>query len=195
MEKHPTLIILFCCIFQFINAQSLTLTNGNKEKTFKPGGYYEIVLADSEKDLEGDCCNFTDIKGSVTGVTADSLQMQLSWFAERNIVDGAKLAYSQVSQKGNNYGSFAHGDILYLRHYKSKKSKKRKDNLSVFGALLVTTGAVTLANTLLIDNKDDRQKLLYSAAAQGGVGFVLVFSNISKKYRFKGNQDLWRIKN
>ena len=65
----------------------------------------------------------------------------------------------------------------------------------MFGALLVTTGAVTLANTLLIDNKDDRQKLLYSAGAQGGLGLVLVFSNISKKYRLKGDQDLWRIKN
>ena len=99
MKKHY-LPFLFLFIAQTTFTQSLILTNGTKEKTFKPDGYYEIVLAESEKDLENDCCNYTDIKGTLTGVTADSIQMQLSWFAERNMIDNTKLAFSKASPKG-----------------------------------------------------------------------------------------------
>ena len=192
--KKINLHFSFLFFTLILSAQTLTLTNGSMEKKLVSSGIYEIYLADSETDFRNDCCNYTDLRGTLTNVTTDSIYMKLNWFAERNMIDDTKIAYSTVSQKGSNYSSFAHSDIFSIRHFKSDKSKKRKQNLSTTGGLLVITGLVTAVNTFLLDNKDGRQILWQSAGVQGGLAIAFIIAGSSKKYQLKGGNPEWKIK-
>ena len=193
MKKIQTLFTLLF-LTSSLFTQTLTLTDGTKDKTLGPEGIFEIYLAESEKDLENDCCNYSDLKGNLTKVTSDSISMKLNWYAERNMIDDTKVAYNMTSLKWNNYGNFAHNDIYSIQHFKSEKSKKRKRSFTNIGALLFLTAAFTAGNTLFIDNKNDRQNLWKSAGVQGGLFLAFAIAGGSKKYVLKGEDAKWKIK-
>lgn len=192
--KNSFLLLLLSAFVQFTFAQSLTITNGTKEKTFKPGSFYEIIIAENEEVLKNDCCDWSTLEGTLSSMTADSLNMQLTSYSRRMIVDGIKIEHERYGREGSNFGSFASSDIFSLKYYKSEKSKKIKSTLMVVGGILLFTATATSVNTFILPDKDNRTNLWQSAGVQAGTSIAFLILSSSKQYKFKGDEGKWRIK-
>ena len=194
--KNKTLFFVLCLLSTIAttHGQTLILTNGSQEINFKSGGIYEIILAETDRDLEKDCCNYSEYRGSLSKVTEDSLHLQLIQYIEQVMENDRKIAKRIVSDIGNNYGSIARRDIFSIKYYKSQKSKKRKKAFTIVGGMLLFTAAATALNTIIISNKDSRNTLWQSAGIQAGTGILSIALSGSKQYKLKGKEGVWRVK-
>lgn len=192
MKKHLSLIIFFFITLQFTFSQTFLLTNGATEKKFPDGSAYKMILGEPSEEENG-CCEFAELEGVLTAVTKDSFQMDLKKYYFRNKVDDVEVEYGIFANENFNYGVFAKSDIYSLQRFKSPKNIKRKANIGILGGILIFTGVATGINYFVV-NKDSRKEILYSAGVQVGLGIVLASSSGSKKYRLKGEGDVWRMK-
>ncbi len=190
--NYSTLLFCFVSISTF--GQTLTIANGRTEKSFKPNAFYEIILREGSIGGKEDCCESIKLSGSLSGVSKDSLYMQLSSYVHIKRVDDIKVEQQVFSKSGNNYGSFARHDIFSIEHHKSLKSKKRKDAFTVIGGLLLFTGIVTAANYSILSDDKSKTSILKSGGIQVGVGIGFIIARNSRKYRFKGTGEIWWIK-
>ncbi len=192
--KYRILLFVLCLLSTTASTQTLTLTNDGKGKTFKPGGIYEIILADGETDLQSDCCDYLEYWGRLLKVTEDSLHLQLTQYIEREMANDTKIAKGIVSDLGNNYGNIARDDIFSIQYYKSEKSKKRKNAFATIGGILIVTAVATAVNNIFISEKDSRKDLWRSAGVQLGTGIIFGIMASSKKFELKGKDRAWKIK-
>ena len=82
-------------------------------------------------------------------------------------------------------------DELYsLRGYKSNKKKKTRQNLQIWGGILLTTGLITLANSYDIDDTSFREGVLLSGGIQVGASILIFALSSKKKYLVR---DGWRF--
>jgi hypothetical protein len=104
-------------------AQTFTLSNNisEKEKTFKKGGFYEIILAENEEVVKNNCCDWSILKGNLSLVKVDSFQMDLKSYEHRMIIDNLNIQNERYAKEGNNFGSFSKHDIFSIKYYKSEK--------------------------------------------------------------------------
>ena len=189
-------LLLLCSLGINTFAQTFTLSYilNDKGKTFKSGGFYEIILAENEEALKNNCCEWTTLKGSLSSVTEDSFQMNLKSYEQRAIVDDVKIFHENYAKEGSNFGSFSQQDIFSIRHYKSEKSRKRKNAFSGAGGVLIFTGVVTAINALIVKDDDSKKDILQSGGVQVGAGLAFVIMGNSKRYKLKGKDGNWQLR-
>lgn len=181
------LLVLSTVVF----AQSVTITNGLKEKTFKPESQYTILFGEqSEKE---NCCNSTVVEGSIKAVTKDSIEVLVSSLVTRKVSDDFTIVNTNTSKAGY-LKTFAQKDIYNLSHYKSKRSKKRKNSFIVMGSLLLFSGLVTTANYLAVKKDSSKKTLLYTGGLEVGLGIGILLFTKKKTYAFKKNTPNWYFK-
>ena len=174
------LFILLVCLPCFCQAQSLTIKNGATTKTFAPETYYEFYFG----DIHTQCCN-TTVKGMVTRVYTDSIQVRLNAINLYN-KDLDFLTDLQVDMTENNLlYTLPKAELLNLTAYKNKKQYDRKGSIWGVGGVLILTGLVTLANSYDLDTKNFREGVLISGGAQFGLGLTLMLINRKKNYSFR----------
>ncbi len=190
--KHLSLLCCFISINTF--GQTLTITNGSKEKTFKSGSVYEINLGEGPIAGEGYCCDWSELVGTLYSVTEDSLFMEMNSYTRKMVIDGIKLKHDLYAKDATNFGRFTREDVFALKNFKSLKSKKRKTAFIIVGGLLLFTGIATAGNYIILSDDDSKKTILQSGAIQVGTGIGFLIMSSSKKYRFKGHTSTWRIK-
>ena len=174
------LFTLLVCLPFFCQAQSLTIKNGTMTKTFGPETYYELYFG----DIHTQCCN-TTVKGMVTRVFADSIQVRLNAINLYN-KDLDFLTDLQVDMAENNLlYTLPKAELLNLTVYKNKKQYDKKSTSIGIGGALILTGLVTLANSYNLDTKEFREGVLISGGAQIGLGLTVILINRKKNYNFK----------
>lgn len=192
--KNSFLLLLLSLSAQFIFAQSLTITNGIKEKTFAPDGFYEIILGEGPNRENLNCCESTQLIGRLSALSRDSLHMDLTKYTHRKFLDDFKIEDQIFSVDKTNAGSFANSDIYSIKFFKSEKSRKRKENLLGIGGLLFFSGILTSANYFFVSDSDSKKTILKSGALQFGIGITLISMRKTKEYKFKGEDGVWRVK-
>ncbi len=192
------IFLLFFLSFICLNlpAQNLTLTNGIKEKTFKPGGFYSLKIAMGDIQKGERCCEFINVTGHLATVTSDSVHMLLSSYHYKNLKEESGVENKRIFSNGNFAPyNFAKQDISILLHYNKQKNLTRKKLLGSSGGLLLFTGLTTALNMFVVTKRNGRADLFKSASIQAGAGAVFLIIGNSKKYRFKGQgNNLWHIK-
>ncbi|MEZ4935028.1 MAG: hypothetical protein R2788_23215 [Saprospiraceae bacterium] len=192
--KNIFFLFLFSLFTQIVLAQSLTITNGTKEKTFNPDGFYEIILGEGPNRENLSCCESIQLIGRLSALSKDSLHMDLTKYTNRKFMDDFKIEDQVYSVDKTNYGNFAYSDIYSIKFYKSEKSIKRKGNLTGVGALLFFSGILTSANYFFISDSDSKKTALKSGVVQFGIGLTLISISKPKEYKFKGEDRVWRVK-
>ena len=176
--------ILFC-VPLFCQAQSLTIKNGTTTKTFSPETYYEFYFG----DINTQCCN-TTVKGMITRVYSDSIQVRLNAINLYN-KDLDFLTDLQVDMAENNLlYTLPKAELLDLTAYRNKKQHDNKSTFWGIGAALVLTGLVTFANSYDVGANDFREGVLVSGGAQFGLGLTLMLIHRKKNYSFR---DEWHF--
>ncbi|HFA50954.1 MAG TPA: hypothetical protein ENJ95_18240 [Bacteroidetes bacterium] len=187
------LILFFCCFISInIFGQTLTITNGETEKTFKPSSVYVISFGEGEPS--GKCCDWTEMTGTLSGLNKDSIRLRLSKYTQMTVAEDLSSDHTITYKNDLNFGSLAKKDIYSLVKYKSLKSKKRKNNFGIAGGILLFTGVTTALNSFIVSDKDSKRDILLSGAAQVGLSITFLAFNSTPKYKFRGDGNIWRIK-
>lgn len=183
-------IISFC-----LSGQELKIQQGNRIKTFSPRSVYKMVLLDEYMKTDS-CCNYIDIEGRISSVTNDSIKLKLTGYQHfmRDTTINTKINYRLASKDGGLDLTIAHQDINYLKHFKSAKSRKRKESLGPIGGILIIMSLGTMTSNFFIDKKSDREKVWKLAGGEFALGLTLAILSSSKKYNFKAKDgDNWAI--
>ncbi len=187
-------ILILCCIGWNCSGQGLTLIKGNYQKTFDEGSVFEIVNAEKQKSKDADCCNYTQLTGKIKSIGADSITLQLFNISTKKLIDGTESENIYFSQNGKIKSTIAQDQIYYLRNFKTYKSINRKISFKIIGAILLTAGAVTMLNSFIVNNRSNKNKLLYTGGAQIGLGLGFSILGSTRKYFLHHTNNNWVIK-
>lgn len=176
-------------------AQGLTITNGEKDKTFKEGSVFQLRLTNHDIPQDGKITNWTEVVGIISQTTRDSFSMILKSYENNYTVNYVDVTDIITSKMSNNYGVFSKNDLFSLRKYKSYKSKKRRDNLIGIGGILMFTGMITSMNAFLVHEGSNRNKILISGGIQVGLGIGSLIMYRPREYNFNCGNEFWEIKN
>jgi len=195
--KNTSLLFLFLLVFcGNLTAQSLTITQGNKEKTFKKDSFFEIYLNDSSKTQIDPCCGNTSVFGKIVEVKNDSITMNLFEHKTNSKENGESFQTERYINAGNFRYTFAADDMINLMRYKSKEAKKKKRGFRNAGGLILFTGLTTGVVSFLADKDGGRNKVLLASAVQLGMSFTFIKMGNRKHYNMKKDRtkDVWRVK-
>ena len=187
-------LVFFCFLSLSGFGQKLTLSNANKQKTFKEGSIFEIAASKSNYDNDKNFCTTTESIGKLISIGKDSMTLQLSSYTNKTNAGSLEGVDIFNFQSQPIKTTIAQDEIVYLKNFKSYKSKSRKGGFLVAGTLLLFTGTVTALNTFLVKDKSNKGNLLISGGIQMGLGIGFLVSGSSKKYYLKDNEDIWTIK-
>ena len=190
--------ILFLLLFIFcgnLAAQNLTITQGNKEKSFKAGSLFEIQLEHPESKQDA-CCDLIFLSGQIVEIAKDSITMSLAEYNTQLTTNGEKVRTIRFIEAADLSYKFASADMVNFRNFKSVAVKKKKKNRQNFGGVLFLTGATTGLVSLLVDKGEGRNKILLASAIQIGGSFTLFAIGSSRKYDFKEDEpvDNWKVR-
>jgi hypothetical protein len=176
-----------------IQSQSLTLTREDKQIQFREGHLYEAVLSEYQ-DPDDDCnCRYSTVLGKIVSVDADSITFLANRIQHRNLTGDIQVENRLTYLNQKTHATFPREDLLYLKHFKSLKSKKTREGFTNVGGLLILTGIATSLSALAAPEKKSRQHVALAGGAQVGLGIVFAVVNGTKKY-YIGNADpLWQI--
>ncbi len=174
------LLLAFLICMPFLSqGQSLTIKNGEAIKTFAPQTYYEFYYG----DINTQCCN-TTVKGMITRVFADSIQVRLNDIRLYN-KDLDFLTELQVDMEENNLlYTLPKSELLQLTAYKNRKQANNNGTFVGIGGVLIITGIVTLANSYDFGESEFRDGILISGGVQLGLGISLLALSKKKRYDF-----------
>jgi hypothetical protein len=175
-------------------AQGLTITNGEKDKTFKEGSVFQLRLTNKDIPQDGKIIDWTEAVGVISQMSRDSFTMILKSYENNYTVDYVNVTDVITSRMSNNYGVFSKNDLFSLRKYKSYKSKKRRDNLIGIGGIFMFTGMITSMNAFLVPEGSNRNKILISGCIQVGLGIGSLILYRPREYNFNCGNDFWEIK-
>jgi len=194
MNKIITITILLL-VYLSAFGQELKIINGTNSKLFKKGSLFEILTSECVKQKENKCCNCQELIGTITSVNKDSLTLKLSSFTHKREVENFNININDSFYSLTKTIDYKIGkdEIYYLKNYKSSKNKKRKENLTVVGGLLMATGIFTALNALIVSEKNNKNNILISGGTQFGLGLCFVIFGNSKKYNFKNSKKIWAI--
>ncbi|KAA3625590.1 MAG: hypothetical protein DWQ02_21515 [Bacteroidetes bacterium] len=185
------LLGLMLCIGVVTFAQDLTITNGEKEKTFSGSDYFWFRLED--KQYAETKKGYYEFIGHIANVVEDSITIELKEFHSHFPANGSIGWHDVQEVQMPQTFTFASQDIYSLVRYKSEKAKKRERKLANFAGVLLITGVGTWANVLWAPDKSARKALWISGAVQIGAGFTIGLSTNSRRYEFKDGET-WRVK-
>jgi len=189
--RKPTLLLSLMFAATIATGQKMTITSVNKTKTFQPGSWYEIKT--TKVSLNGQLCDRINYEGTFTRKSADSLEMQTGTVRVRNVIGSISVEHDYV-YNAKALTTVATRDILYLKHYKSKKAAESKQSWWIVGTSLLLTGALTMLDFYIVDDKSSRNELLVYGGVQIGVGIAITALSSSKRYHFKEKETVWRMK-
>ena len=173
MLRHIILIILIFPIC--LQAQSLSITNGESTKTFDANTYFEMIFYE-----DGEPCCYSSVSGKIKRILADSLQIRVHDISfDDQKLDLMLKMHKSIGEK-DLIMTFPKNQLQMLRGYKSKKSKN--GGWTVVGGILLTTGLITLANSYDLSANDFRDGVLISGGLQFGLGIISLSIGSKKKY-------------
>ncbi len=191
--KYITLLSLCFCHFT-IFGQEITLKNNLGEYILNTDGYYEVYAGEvSEKDGQP-CCQGTRVWGYINQETSDSIGINAKNVVIYQNIDEVELTTITNPTKDYSHMMVSKNDIYSITYFKSEKHKKRKSAFIGVGISLLFTGIVTAANYFVVSKSDNRRNLLYSGAAQFGIGVGFLIAAKRKQYKFKDADNPWRFK-
>jgi len=189
------IIFVICCLLSLNGfGQRLTLFKGNDQKTFKESSIFEVVTSESNPDNDNNSCNATELIGKLISISNDSMTLQLSSYTKKRNEENFEGANIFNLQAWPMKATIAQKEIVYLKNFKSYKSRNRKDGFQIAGGILLFTGAVTALNTFVVKDKSNKGNLLLSGGAQVGLGIGFLIAGSSKKYNLRNNEEIWTIK-
>lgn len=180
--------LLFLCLLVFpllCDAQSLSLKNGDEVKIFPADTYYDLVFGAEDKP----CC-VTNVSGTITRILKDSIVILANVFeVKSNDINFLLENVDDIAHPKLSY-TLPKDELYSLRGYKSNKKKKTRQNLQIWGGILLTTGLITLANSYDIDDTSFREGVLLSGGIQVGASILIFALSSKKKYLVR---DGWRF--
>ena len=185
---------ILCLTVISLNAfgQGIKISNDKKSKTFKEQSIFEIQSGINRME-KFDCCNFTEVRGIITSIEKDSIQMKVSMLKKTQITEEYSTSQTKLSKNQKIKMAIAKTDILTLKNFKNLNKAKNQNATSGLGALLVTTGIITGLNSLLVSKGKNRNRLLISGGLQVGIGALIIKLGRPKKYRFKKSNEPWKF--
>ncbi len=176
----------------FLCGQSITLKKGDKKVVLPVDGFYRFANGVIEADDE--CYDCIGIKGIISRVYKDSISVALKSI-NRNIVRNkieSSVNIKTIIDLETNIWTFAKKDVYHIDVYKSAAQAKRNRGLDGLGGMLILTGVVTAASSLLIKKDEGRESLLIAAGIEGALGVGLIAVINRKKYKLYGD-DAWQF--
>jgi len=169
-------ILILISIHQ-LSAQTITIKNGDKSKTFPPETYYNISFSDGDR-----VSAYTTVEGTLQRVYADSVQFKVDKLElENHDLDFSLNSFGNIDEK-DQFMTFPKAQLEYIQAFKSQKQSNRKSTWNGIGAALLFTGLVTLANSYDLDDKSWRNGVLISGGAQIGLGIITLSIARKKAY-------------
>ena len=170
-----------------IHSQSLTISNDLITKRIDATSYLELKFG--KLDGSGkNCCDYYRVSGSLSKVTTDSISLNIRTFHRYQFYNNIASENILISDDIFKNGMFAKDDLLQLTRYRSEKGKKSKRTFGTIGGLLIIAGVGTLSSVFIANGSKSKFRLLSAGGIQVGIGLVLGFSSVPKKYNFKGTE-------
>jgi len=177
---------LICFPF-LLCAQSIILTDGNKTETLSKNNFCQFNIGAVQSIRN--CSDCTVLSGHINQVDKDSIVVTLKSIT-KNVTNQDKFKIASTLNFNNDLTSntwkFAKSEVYYMEVFKSEAQVKKRRNRLGLGGILISSGLLTAASTLLVDGSDNRRNLLIAAGAQEVLGIVLVSSIRKKRYKFFG---------
>lgn len=186
MTLFAIMLISYCF------GQEISIVNSNTLKEIQKSDILEITLGefDAKRKRQRDCCNFTELIGSIESISADSVIINTTNLRIRSSLGDTSKELIYDWEDESRRKSILKNDILYLTRYKSSQGKKVKTILSFAGGVLIVGGAITTLNALLISKNDNRKNHLAVGGLEMGLGVVLGMASAKKRHYFK-TMDPW----
>ena len=191
--KNSITIAAVCLIGLNSFGQGLRLTRGLETKEFKGNSVFEMVLAEEDPTRNRTYCDYLELVGTFKSVKGDSLFLQLSSLVDHRLIDDASIEQSLLFHSNVRNYPVSTNQIVFLKRYKSDKSRKARQKLGVAGGILLFTGAATALNALVVKGKSNKNNLLLSGGLQIGLGIGFGIASTAKKYYLKNRSDQWAI--
>ena len=160
--KNSITIAAVCLIGLNSFGQGLRLTRGLETKEFKGNSVFEMVLAEEDPTRNRTYCDYLELVGTFKSVKGDSLFLQLSSLVDHRLIDDASIEQSLLFHSNVRNYPVSTNQIVFLKRYKSDKSRKARQKLGVAGGILLFTGAATALNALVVKGKSNKNNLLLS---------------------------------
>ncbi|NNF22891.1 MAG: hypothetical protein HKN67_13195 [Saprospiraceae bacterium] len=188
------LSLLLIVLFQVsLQGQNLDISKSGKVLSFDLNGYFEIGVDRNQKG-DSECCHTSIFEGYILNINEKDIEMKV--VKGSSIYKDAGTQMNSLLMPGNfNPNVFIKKtEIAGLKYYKSERSMKRKKAFIVTGGMLIFTGLATAAHYFIVGESENKNRLLYSAGIQGGLGIGFLISSSSKSYSFRNIDDPWKIK-
>lgn len=195
-----TFAIILALFTQLAFGQGLTISKGGKEKVIPIGSYFEFNRYVSPSE---DCvtCENESYYGQLIAVTSDSIQIN---YTHKDLYQKKENFILHHTEEFNprvipeNFLTVAKKRIYSIQYYgNNSAAKKKRTNRQIFGSIAIMTGLTTGLAGLIIQNKRDKDNVLMVAAAEFGVGLLMVSISGKRKYQFQASdkvEDPWQIK-
>jgi len=193
--KRIILTIIFSLSLSFSFCQELKISNGKRAKTFPNSTVFKMIVSVGENYEPQKCCNYLEIVGQIQSIGKDSIKMKLDevW-SQRNVEEFNYGEYLE-SLPGNIDFSFHRDSLRFLSAYRSLKAKKRKSIPDVIGGVLITTGLISGINSLMVLDKESKNRLRITGAFEVGLGRLTIFLFQKKSYSFIHPDKAWKVIN
>ncbi|HMP28900.1 MAG TPA: hypothetical protein PKD85_04835 [Saprospiraceae bacterium] len=191
------LLPLFIILFYQGYGQGFELSNSflQKKLILNSTSIVEISFTYEKEAIETMGFNKGVLRGKINLINNDSLSLDINSIKFYKDEKATNLSSEYNWKVHNSPFELATKDIDYLHIFSSERNLKRKNTLSTIGSIVFFCGALTSINALFIKDKESRQTVLLSAAAQVGLGMTLGFSQVKRKYKFKNGENSWTFIN
>ncbi len=187
MKIYITFMFLLISVFCY--AQELNIFKSKTSHKIFSTDFLEVGVKINSDET---CCNYIHFEGTLTSFSKDSLAFNFFTSVINQKLNSSLNTFNLAYLNDNSNKIIAKDDILYIADYKSEKSKKTRENLSILGGIIMIGGLVTSLNALIFadNNKSD---LLLAGGIQFGTGFAMGLGFNKSKKRFEAVDDPWKF--